>query len=255
MIYFIHGNETKKVREKVTSTIDALLAKQKDASVFKIDVGSWGESRMAELLGGQGLFLSKYIIVLNFISENKDYFEEMLKLLKEMKVSQHVCIIAEGELTKKNEEKIKGLAEKSQEYNLKKEGGESGVGGAAGKGSSFKNKEQPVFAFARAFANREFQKSEKYFQEFLETKIAAEEIHGVLWWQMKTVSLASRSHSAVSAGLNPFVFKNAKSASENWNPEDLDVVLNSLYEMYHLAHRGKIDFYNILERLIVRWGR
>ena len=72
---------------------------------------------------------------------------------------------------------------------------------------------------------------------------------------MKSVKLASISQSAVGAGLNPYVFKNAKSASEKWNPEDLDQVLNALFEMYHQAHRGKIDFYNAIERLVVRWGR
>lgn len=243
MILFIYGDDTKKVREKTTATVDGLLLKQKDASVFRIDAGSWDLSYVNELLNAQGLFLPKYVIVFSFISENKEFFAELLTLLKEMKSAEHICIIAEGEITEKNKEKIKKSAEKSQEFSIKK----SPI-------VNFK-KEPPTFAFATSFANREFQKTEKYLHELLNLKLAPEEIHGVLWWQMKSVKLASSAQSAVGAGLNPFVFKNAKHSSEKWNPEDLDQVLNSLFEMYHQAHRGKIDFYNAIERLVVRWGR
>lgn len=242
MIYFIYGDDTKKVRDKTTATVDALLLKQKDASVFKIDVGSWNLDYVKELLNAQGLFLAKYIIVFNFISENKEFFTEMLDLLKEMKSADHICIISEGDIAEKSKEKIKKLAEKAQECGVK-------------KSVVAKKQEPPTFAFAVSFANREFQKTEKHFHALLDLKLAPEEVHGVLWWQMKAVKLASVSQSAVGAGLNPFVFKNAKSASEKWNPEDLDQVLNSLFEMYHQAHRGKVDFYNAIERLIVRWGR
>lgn len=242
MILFIYGDDTKKVREKTTATVEGLLLKQKDASVFKINSESWSTEYVKELLNAQGLFLPKYIITFNFISENKECFAEMLDLLKDMKSAEHVCIIAERDLTEKNKEKIKKLATKSQEFNLKKL-------------VEVKKQEPPTFAFATSFANREFQKTEKYLHKLLDLKLAAEEIHGVLWWQMKSVKLASMAQSAVGAGLNPFVFKNAKSASEKWNPEDLDQVLNSLFEIYHQAHRGKIDFYNAIERLVVRWGK
>ncbi len=241
MIIFIYGDDTKKVREKTTATVDGLLLKQKDASIFKIDASNWSLEYVKELLNAQGLFLPKYIITFNFISENKEFFAEMLDLLKEMKSAEHICIIAEGDITEKNKEKIKKLATKSQEFNINK--------------IEVKKQEAPTFAFATSFANREFQKTERYLNKLLDLKMVPEEIHGVLWWQMKSVKLASMAQSAVGAGLNPFVFKNAKSASEKWNPEDLDQVLNSLFEMYHQAHRGKIDFYNAIERLVVRWGR
>lgn len=241
MIIFIYGDDTKKVREKTTTTVDALLAKQKDASIFKIDASNWSLGYIEELLNAQGLFLPKYIITFNFISENKEFFTEMLGLLKEIKSAEHICIIAEGDITEKNKEKIKKLSTKFQEFNIKK--------------VEVKKQEPPTFAFATSFANREFQKTEKYLNTLLGLKLAPEEIHGVLWWQMKSVMLSSKAQSAVGAGLNPYVFKNAKSASEKWNPGDLDQVLNSLFEMYHQAHRGKVDFYNAIERLVVRWGR
>ncbi len=244
MILFIYGDDVKKVKEKVTATVDALLIKQKDASVFKIEAGSWKSEYAQELLNAQGLFLSKYVIVFNFISENKEAFSELLDLLPLMKSADHVCIIAEGNIAEKNKEKIKKAAQKSQELLLKK-----------APNKDFQKNEVPTFAFAMSFANREFQKTENYFHALLDLKLAPEEVHGVLWWQMKSIKLASAAQSAVGADLSPYVFKNAKSSSLKWNPDDLDQVLNSLFEMYHLAHRGRIDFYNTIERLIVRWGR
>lgn len=241
MILFIYGDDTKKVREKTTATVDVLLLKQKEASVFKINNENWNLNYVKEILESQSLFVPKSIIVFNFISENKDNFTELLDVLKEVKSTEHICIIAEGDVTEKNKEKIKKIAAKSQEFNLNK--------------IIEKKPEAPTFAFATSFANREFQRTEKQLHTLLDLKLVPEEIHGVLWWQMKSVKLASMAQSAVGAGLNPFVFKNAKSASLKWNPEDLDQVLNSLFEMYHQAHRGKIDFYNAIERLVVRWGR
>ncbi len=248
MILFIYGDDTKKVREKTTATVEGLLAKQKDASVFKIEAGSWNVDYVKELLNAQGLFLLKHIIVFNFISENKEFFTEFLDLLKEIKPTDHICIIAEGDIAEKSKEKIKKVADKSQEFYLKKTSD-------TGSFKDYKKEEPPTFAFAMSFANREFQKTEKYFKSILDLKLAPEEVHGVLWWQIKVLKLASGAQSAVGAGLSPYVFKNAKSASQKWNPEDLDQVLNALFEMYHQAHRGKIDFYNSIERLIVRWGR
>jgi DNA polymerase III delta subunit len=251
MLYFIYGDDTKKVRQKTTEMVDSLLRRQSDASVYRVGVDNWNLEYVNDLLNSQGLFLPKYIVIFNFISENKEFFADLLRILPDIKKTEHVCIISEGDISVKDEEKIKKFSQKSQEF--------SAVNSST-KIPAKKN-ESPTFAFADSFARRDFLKSMKCFTEMTSSKIAAEEIHGVLWWQMKSIKLATDSQSAVGAGLNPFVFKKAKEASKMWQDESatnkstLDTVLNELFEMYHLAHRGEGDFYTALEKLVVRWGR
>ncbi len=226
--------------------VDGLLKRQKDASIYKISIDSWNSEYVKNLLSSQGLFLPKYVIVFNFISENKEFFSELLEFLPELKNTEHICIVAEKAVTKKDEEKIKFFSQKSQNFNDR--------AGAGGNGKGEK-KEPPTFALADAFATRDFLKSMKYFTELRRLEIAAEEIHGVLWWQMKAVKLSAEAQSAVGAGLSPFVFKKSKSAAAIWDKPHLELVIHELFEMYHRAHRGELDFYTTLERLIVRWGK
>lgn len=260
MLYFLHGDDTRKVRQKTSEMIDALLRRQSDASVYRVGIDSWNSDYVNDLLNSQGLFLPKYIVVFSFISENKDFFAELLRILSDIKKTEHVCIISEGDISAKDEEKIKKFAVKSQEFLIKTKA--SGASGAGSASLNFvKKDEPPTFAFAESFANRQFLKSMKYFTELLSRQIVAEEIHGILWWQMKSIKLSSSVSSAVGAGLNPFVFKKSKQlASTLWKDEEmlkqpqiLDTVLNELFEMYHLAHRGESDFYTALEKLVVRW--
>ena len=78
-----------------------------------------------------------------------------------------------------------------------------------------------------------------------------EEIHGILFWQVKSIVLASRTKSATEAGLNPFVYSKAKSFAENFNQQELDKILEDIVRLYHDAHRGLHDFETAMEIFIL----
>ena len=78
-----------------------------------------------------------------------------------------------------------------------------------------------------------------------------EEIHGILWWQAKSLALASKTRNASEAGLNPFVYNKAKRYLSNWKKEEVESLLSKLSRMYHKAHRGEADFEIELEKLML----
>jgi hypothetical protein len=97
--------------------------------------------------------------------------------------------------------------------------------------------------------NKDKKRSWSLFQKLVSDFVTAEEIHGVIWWQFKTLYLTHMSADAMSAGLNPFVYQKSKIALKNWNKESLNQMLKRLVLMYHRAHRGGCDFMAELEIL------
>lgn len=79
-----------------------------------------------------------------------------------------------------------------------------------------------------------------------------EEIHGIVWWQFKTLYLSFEYKTAKEAGINPFVFKKCTDVHNKWKKDEVQNVLSSLFTMYHKAHRGECDFAKEMEMFCVR---
>jgi DNA polymerase III delta subunit len=159
--------------------------------------------------------------------------DEILKRLKDMKESENIVIWSEGELNKAPLEKIKKHAEKIEEFEKKE---------------VFKKKEFSIFFMADALGERDKRKLWLLFVEALRRGKVMEEMHGTLFWQLKTILLAKRTKSASEAGINPYPYGKAKSFAKNWGEEELNRALLNLCEMYHRAHRGEVDFEIAMER-------
>jgi hypothetical protein len=80
---------------------------------------------------------------------------------------------------------------------------------------------------------------------------AVEEIHGVLFWQVKSMLLATRAKDAEDAGMKAFPFGKAKRFAKNYSPEELVQLSRAMLEVSHEARRGVHDFSLALERLLL----
>ena len=69
--------------------------------------------------------------------------------------------------------------------------------------------------------------------------ISDEEIHGILFWQVKAMLLAARSKDAGAAGLNPFVYSKSKGFLKNFEEKEVENISSSLVTLYHDSRRGK----------------
>ncbi len=235
MIYLMHGTDHEKAREKTRSLTEALQKKKPDALFYRITTVNFAENPLSSLVLGQGLFASKYIVFFDNIFESKDAKEEITEGLADIKNSENIFIFLEKEIDKKTLGKIEKYAEKVQEFS------------AAEKA---KKKEYNPFAVSDALLSRDKKRLWILLMEAKKKGNAAEEIHGIIWWQMKALKLASISKDTKEAELSPFVFSKAKAAAGNFPDGQIDIILSDLVAMYHDAHRGEKDLWIEMEK----WG-
>lgn len=236
MIYFFHGSDTKKVKEKASSLLFSLRAKKPDAEVFVLDGAAATKEILAEFAGGQGLFERKYIVRLNDVLETAEGKEVALGMFKELASSENIFLIVEGALDKKTIGAVGKYAEKTQEHVKEKEE----------KKAAFN-----VFLLGDAFGARDKKKVWVLYRNAIDAGLAPEEIHGTLFWQVKSMLLAKEAKTAAEAGLNPFVFGKSARYAKNFSDDELKKISARLVTLYHDSHRGLVGFEEGLEQFLL----
>jgi DNA polymerase III delta subunit len=234
MLYVIHGTDIDKAREKSRALFDALREKKPDASAGEISAETVTADKIEELTQTQGLFENKQIVFMDRTLENKDVREVILDKIDAIAESPNIFIFFEGKLTKEVLKKLEKRAEKITEYEAD---------------DAPKKPAESLFPMADALANRDKKSLWVMLRRALDDEAAPEEVHGILFWQAKSLALAAKSANAAEAGLNPFVFSKAKRAAANFKAGEIDMLVSNLVSMYHRAHRGEIDFAIELEKL------
>jgi DNA polymerase III delta subunit len=242
VIYLIHGSDFEKARAKMRELRDALAAKKPDATQVRIDSESFSLARLAELAASAGLFEDRSIVTVDRVCVDKDAKAALVGLLDDLKASPNIFILLEGELDKTTLAKIEKRAEKIQEFSEAKPTAKSGK---SGKG------ENNFFALADALGRRDRKELWVLYRKAINAGAVPEELHGILFWQVKSTILAKESASAAEAGLNPFVYKKASAFAGSFTAEELTVLSSNLVSMYHDAHRGIVDFETALELFVV----
>lgn len=236
MLYFFYGSDKDKAREKVKALIDSLQKKKPEAGVFRIDSENWNAALMEEMITGQGLFHKNYIVEVVSLFENPEAKEHFLQKLKSVSASPNIFVMREGAVDKETLLAVTDASEKVQLF-------------AFAKGK-IKN-EFNIFSLADAFGKRDKKNLWVLYQKAVASGAAPEEIHGILFWQLKSMLLASSSQSASQAGIAPSVFTKAKSFARNYSKEELHKLSSSFVSLYHDSHRGIHDFGIALERFIL----
>ena len=245
MIYFYYGTDAESARKKAKITVDSLIEKKPEATLIKIGDEDLSEGKIAELAGGQALFSSKYIVFFHNTFDNKENKELILKSLKELAGSDNIFIFAEGKMDKTALTKIEKHAEKVQEF---------------AKPAKTLNKKEKLaligekidfFEFADALGRRDKRGLWVLYQDALAEQVPAEEVHGIFFWQVKSMLLAKKCKTPSEANMKPFPFEKSRGFSRNYKDGELEKMSSELIAMYHEAHRGNIDFFVALEKFIL----
>ena len=245
MIYFYYGTDNESARKKAKITIDSLLSKKPDATLIKIGDEDLSQSKIMELAGGQALFSSKYIVYFYRTFDNKENKELILKNLKEFASSDNIFIFAEGKMDKLSITKIEKNAEKVQEF-IKKEKTLTKKEALAQKGEKI-----DFFEFADTLGKRDKRGLWVLYQDALSEQVPAEEIHGIFFWQVKSMLLTKKCKTAEEANMKSFPFQKAREYSRNYKDGELENLSSKLISIYHEAHRGNVDFFVALEKFIL----
>jgi DNA polymerase III delta subunit len=244
MIYFVYGNP-EKIFNKTSNLIDSLLAKKPDATVFKVNSENFDCDGFGEFIGGQSLFTKKYIISLSRVFEDSDLKDFLNDRIKEISESDNIFIFTEEKLDAKTLKKIEKYSVKVQKFESKNDIKKTSNGFIGNKSRPDNN-----FDLADALGERNVKKLWTLYVDRVK-KVRAEELHGILWWQIKSMIIARNSSSPADSGLKPFVYSKSRRFSENFPNSDLNLIAEKLIEVVHESRRGEPGLETRLEKLIL----
>lgn len=242
MLYVIHGNDFPKVSAKKKALIEAMHKKRPDAEVVTFDTLNWSEPAFEEKAFAQGLFESKLIIVLSQLlnkKESKESADYLMSRLDMLAALDHAVIIIEEELDADAADNLKGVAEQV-------------FACVAVKKESANDAPPNLFPLADALGQRNKKEAWVLYTQALRNGTAAEEIHSVLMWQVRSMLLASQERTADDAGLKPFVYSKSKRYAENFKGAELSQLSEKLVRAYHEARRGEGSMAENIEEVLLR---
>jgi len=184
------------------------------------------------------------LIVLDNVFSDKDFKVLIVKNIKDITASENIFITLEESLDKKSLTKFEKYAEKTQKFSLPKSGGRQ----FGTKRGSRDLKDFNIFSLTDAFGNRDRKKLWVLYRKAMQKNYSAEEMHGLLFWQTKTLLLVAQKSTA---GIKPFVVNKARRFLDNWTLDELKELSTKLVNVYHESRRGKFKLEIGLEQLIL----
>lgn len=109
------------------------------------------------------------------------------------------------------------------------------------------------FALADALGERDRKKAWLIYRGMIDDGIAAEEIHGTIFWLYKNLYLVYHC-SEKDAGLHAFVYSKAKKNAKNFTTDEVKSRIMSLVNLYHASRRGEGDLESVFEQFILAKG-
>ncbi len=216
MIYFYHGTDIEKARVKSHELAESLRKKKPDASFIKIDAEHFDSNTLDQYIGGQGLFVSKSIVLLDRLCEKKEIKEQFLDKIKEIAESENIFIICEGKIDKATATKIEKKAEKTVHLDLAEKAAKP---------------EYNAFALADALGNRDRKNAWMLYRKAIDKGEAPEALHGMMFWKVKTMLLAGYPGA--------------------YSKVELQNLAERLVTVYHDARRGAHELETGVEGLIL----
>ncbi len=220
MLYFIYGNNTIVAKKKQQEVLTTLRAKRPNSSFVVLDNENFTEAKLDELIQGGGLFDEKHIIALNNLFSDKIWSEVVRTRIAEMTESQSAFVCREENVDAKALKEIEKRAYKVLHFGKKEEG-------------RWRDESVVLFAIGDAVGEGKGEKAWALYQKALRKDFSTEEIHGAIFWQIKSIAIAKRARSASESGLSPFVFQKSSRYAKNFEDTELKDALHALVSLYH----------------------
>lgn len=196
MLYIFCGDRYA-AREQCRAFADGCKKKRVDAEYIYFSPDAMEQS-LEVLLSRQGLFENKYIVFCNEVLSDSKCNKCILENTDAYIKSQHMFIMFEP-----------GLSVKDEKYFDKK--------GGTVKRFQEKPKQEDskmLFSFLDVFLRQNKQKTLAEFHKILLKNESAEAVLNILLWQLRMLTLVSKTKSATEAGIKPFVYTKSKKALE-----------------------------------------
>lgn len=114
-----------------------------------------------------------------------------------------------------------------------------------------RDREFNIFALTDALGARKRKEAWVLYQKALSVGLSAEEIFFNLFWQVKSILIASRTKNVEETDMKVFPYSKAKSFLKNFKPGELEKLSESLVVGYHRARRGESEVEMLVEKLLL----
>lgn len=233
MLYIYYGTDTKTARSAVNALLETWKQKNEHISVTRITDETFEESEIDALLGSQGLFASRTVAVLDHVLAVAGAVDILTERFEKIAADDNVFILLEGKIDARTLKKFEKHAHKVQRFDAQEQA----------SGTAFN-----TFALSDALGARNKKDLWVMVQRAHQHSVADEEMHGILFWQAKSMLLAASTQSAEEAGMKAFPYKKAKQYAQNYSTEELQRLLTRLVKIYHEARRGRRELGVALEQ-------
>ncbi|MEX0931453.1 MAG: hypothetical protein WDZ88_01745 [Candidatus Paceibacterota bacterium] len=235
MLHVYWGTDRESAREKSEKAFSTLQSKRSEAEVIVFDSDSWDVEKIKELIRAQGLFEKKYIIRITYALDKKERIEEFDSLIEDLGKSENAFVVLEESFLAPQKKKIEKHAFSYDEFAQKK-----------------KKFEENIFALADAYGAKDKKNLWLLYTQFMRKGIPPEELHGILLWQVKSITATYKAKTSDEAGMKEYPFSKAKRFARNFTEEENSAHYDELIALYRNAHQGKYDLGVALERFMLR---
>jgi DNA polymerase III delta subunit len=232
MLYVIYGDNVSEVLE----SRDSLIQKYSNENdILYFNDSDFSLDLLKHHTESQDLFNKKIVIVINDVLKTLDFNKSVSEIFEGIKNSDNIFIFIEESISAPILKKLSPFTKELSEFKLKK--------------VENKNKFN-VFSITDAIIARDKKQSWILYQEALKNS-SPEEIAGIIFWAIKTLSLVVSSDKKDSSSINPYVLGKMKGKSNLWSQKEIDSFLHQLVLITNRSKSENFDLSISLERLII----
>jgi len=230
MLEIFYGTDSGRVR---TEGMAALKAVAGGVSITVLDEDSYEAGAVRDAAGATSLFGDTLYVLVDASKGGEDFLAEVRDVAPAMSASENHFVLLLDKLLAADKKNFTPHASKVEEYKKTSE-------------------RLDVFALANALAAKDKKRIWLLYQELSRAGVPAEELIGILWWQLKTLRLVAATSSPEEAGIKPYSYNTAERALQNFTSEELFKLSESLLTIYHQGHRGEVPLDDALELWCLR---
>ncbi len=230
MLHVFYGNDTLAVRDAaLTFVADAALTTR----IERIDCSTVSPHIIADMAGSMSLFGEATTYVLDTPRDYGDWYEALGDAAAALIASTNTIVIIEGAFLVADKKLFSGaeLHESTK---------------------SATERQLDVFALANQLLTKDKKSLWLTLVSLRQQGVSAEELIGILWWQLKSLRLATITASAAEADMKPFPYDKAKRALRLFTKEDIERLSTTLLAVYHDGHGGVRDIETGLEEWVLQ---
>ena len=220
--------------------LETLLASpiKKGADIRAYTDVNFDAEEIRTLAGASSLFGGTIVCTLSGIGDTADGRDLLERLIPDIAASQHQFYLSENALLAPFLKKVESKGGIVEKFELKDK---------PKKEEAFNS-----FLLTDAFGDRKRSLAWPLYRKAIALGVEPRELHGKIFWAVKTMLVAGSAKTAGESGLNPFVYQKAKRSAGNFKEEELKLMATELALMFHEALVSGLDMETAMEAFILR---